>query len=145
MDALELIEVLNGIDIPAIAREALAGNTERIADLNAGQLAQGVRSTGSEILPEYRGLTIEIKRGKSGLAAVTDHVTLFDTGAFYRSLYAQVMGDEIEYGARDEKAEKLAKKYKPTIFGLTLDSRDDLTTHYLSGDTIEIFREQTGL
>ena len=125
----EILDALKSLDLEAIARESLEENAEVMADLNAEQLARGLRADGSEILPLYKPLTIEIKQTKSGLAAVTDHVTLFDTGSHYRELYAEVQGDEIEYGSRDEKSAKLQKKYstsKGPIYGLTTDSKDEL-------------------
>jgi hypothetical protein len=146
MDALELFTNLEGMNIHAIAMDALKMNTDVMADLNAEQMAQGIRATGSEIKPAYHPLTVEIKRTeKTGLAAVTDHVTLYDTGSHYRQLYAEVKGDEIEYGSRDSKSEKLENKYGRTIYGLTEDSREELVQGSLQGDFCELAHIELGL
>jgi len=91
-----------------------------ILDLNTqDQLAKGIDGAGDKIFPEYRPLTIKIKTIKG---QPTDRVTLEDTGDFYD-------GFTIHYGStffgifsRDEKADKLERKYGPDIFGLTDES-----------------------
>lgn len=145
MDALDLLQNLQTLNIPAIAADTVRGREQEIADLNAGQLAQGIRSTGTPIKPAYHPFTIEMKKGKPGLAGVTDRVTLYNTGAHYRDLYAQVQGEEIEFGSRNWKEEKLEKKYGKTIYGLTEDSTEELTEGYLRGDFIEAVEKITGL
>lgn len=145
-----MIDVLNSLKIEEIAGESVTDNAELIADLNADQLAHGIRADGSQTLPAYKSLTIAIKKTKSGLAAITDRVTLFDTGDFYRNLYAEVQGEFIEYGSRDEKAPKLEKKYsdkrgKGSIFGLTEDSKDELITGGLGESWQKKITEKTGL
>jgi hypothetical protein len=145
MDALELLEVIEQLDVSKVASDSLQENKEIIADLNASQMYTGLRADGSEILPAYTPLTIEIKKSKG---QITDRVTLRDTGDFQASLYAEVKGEEIEYGATDEKAEKLDKKYstrKGSIFGLNEDSMDDLVEGHLKGTFYDKLHEETGL
>jgi hypothetical protein len=144
MDALELLENLQQFDVKATAVEALKENEEVMADLNATQLSQGKRATGTEIRPPYAPLTIEIKKTKSGLAAITDRVTLYDTGSHYRNLYAEVKGDEIEYGSKDLKIDDLQKKYG-AIYGLTKESKEDLIESHLEGDFLQKAHDATGL
>jgi len=149
---LDLLENLEALNIPSVAVTTLKENSERMADLIAGQLAQGLRSDGSEILPSYKPLTIELKHEKSGLAAVTDHVTLYDTGEHYKELYVEIKGDEIEYGSHDDKSEKLQEKYdvkgrkgNGSIYGLTEDSKDELVEGHLSNRFQSLITESTGL
>lgn len=128
--------------------EALQNTTTVVEDLNATQLAQGLRADGSELLPSYTPLTIELKKHKSGLAAVTSHVTLFDTGDFYRSLHAEVKGDRLVYSDTDEKFEKLNKKFstsKGSILGLTKDSKGELVNSFLRKEFLLQAHTQTGL
>jgi hypothetical protein len=117
-DALDILNNLKALDIDGIINETLVENERYMADLNATQLSEGLRSDGHDIIPEYAKLTIQIKEGKSGLAGVTDHVTLFDTGDFYDAMYAEVQGAEIEFGSKDEKSKKLQEKYTDKIYGL---------------------------
>lgn len=146
------METLEQLDIETIVEDVLTANENVMADLIAGQLAQGLRSDGSEILPSYSELTIELKKKKSGLAGVTSHVTLFDTGAHYQGLYTTVKGDEIEYGSHDPKSAGLQEKYdrktgKATgsIYGLTEDSKDDLTSGHTEPLWEQTIEEKTGL
>lgn len=144
MDALDLKEVLEGLNIEEISAGVVQDNSEVIADLNAGQLAQGIRSDNKPVLPEYSPLTVQLKSEKSGLSAVTDHVTLFDKGDFYKGLEAQVKGTEIDYGSKDPKADKLQKKYGDQIFGLTDDSADELSEGFIRPQVIDKIEQKTG-
>lgn len=144
-DALEILNNLKGLDLTAIIQKTLVDNEGVMADLNAVQMAKGLRADGTEILPTYSDTTIELKEGKPGFAGVTDHVTLYDEGSHYRELYAQVQGeDAIEYGSKDSKSEKLQKKYGK-IYGLDEDSRDELTEQHLRPAFMQGVEAQTGL
>lgn len=83
---------------------------------------QGIRSNGSEILPTYADLTIEIKKLKG---QPTDRVTLFDTGSFYQKIKTNVSGQLVITDSEDEKSEKLKKKYGKRIFGLSENYRSE--------------------
>lgn len=147
-DALEILQVLKSLDIEATAIATLQENEERMADLNAGQMAQGLRADGSEILPSYKPLTVELKSDKPGLAGVTDRVTLYDTGEHYAELYAEVKGDQIEHGSHDGKSAKLQKKYDKkgaSIYGLTIDSREELVNGPVGASWKQKIEQQTGL
>lgn len=147
-DALEILQVLQSLDIEAIAISTLEENEEAMANLNAEQLARGLRADGSEILPSYAPLTIEIKSEKAGLAGVTDHVTTYDEGGHYAELYAEVKGDEIEQGSRDGKSAKLQKKYdtkKGSLYGLTTDSREELINGPVGASWRKKIEAATGL
>lgn len=147
-DALDLLENLEALNIKQIAIDTIQKNKEVMADLVATQLSQGVRSDGSEILPSYTPLTIELKKQKSGLAGVTDRVTLFDTGEHYKELYVEVKGEDMEYGSRVEYSGDLEKKYgtsKGSVHKLTEDSREELMAGYLENDFYGKVSEQTGL
>lgn len=140
MDTLDLLELAEKVNIENVCSTALQKNENKIADLNAYQLSRGKRSDGSDILPEYAPLTIELKKGNPGLSGVTDRVTLFDTGAHYKGLYADVQGVQIEYGSKDKKSAALEKKYatkRGGLYGLDEDSRDELISSSLQADTIE--------
>lgn len=153
MTGEEAYENLKNLDLAAIYSESIKENAEFIADLNAAQLAKGLRTDGDYITPEYRPLTVEIKSGKTGLAAVTSHVTLYDTGAHYEGLYAAVKGEEVEYGSKDIKSLQLQAKYDgdqrksepSSIYGLTEDSKEDLILGGLQSSFQRMVEEDTGL
>lgn len=114
-----MLSRVKAFDASKAAISAIIETKETIADLNVEQMNKGLRSDGSEILPSYTALTIEIKKEKG---QPTDRVTLQDTGDFYRGVYVDVEGDKITSFSSDEKAAKLNKKYskaKGNIFGLS--------------------------
>lgn len=148
MDALEFLDALDRVDLDHLAKQTLEKNKEVIADLIATQLSQGIRSDGTEILPSYAPLTIEIKKTKSGLAGVTDRVTLYDTGEHYKELYAEVKGDDLVTGSLVEYSDALEKKYdtsKASVHKLTEDSKEELVVGYLQADCYDLLHQQTGL
>lgn len=101
-----------------LAVDCLTETKESIADLNAEQMFTGLRADGSDILPSYKDITIEIKKLKG---QVTDRVTLRDTGAFYAGITTTVTQNSVITTSTDPKTEKLKKKYetsKGKIFGL---------------------------
>lgn len=142
---MDLLESLQDLDIDQVASDSLKEHEETIAEMNASQLAQGRKSDGKYITPEYADLTIELKKKKSGLAAVTDVVTLFDTGSHYKNLYAEVKDKQIEYGSRDSKSEALQEKYGQNIYGPDDDSKDELVEGFLKPTFEQKIEEKTGL
>lgn len=114
-----LLNRVKAFDASKAAVAVISETKETIADLNVEQMNKGLRSDGSEILPSYTALTIEIKKEKG---QPTDRVTLQDTGDFYKGVYVDIEGDKIKTFSTDEKAAKLNKKYskaKGNIFGLS--------------------------
>ena len=124
-----LLNKVKAFDASKAATTAIIETKENIADLNATQMFEGLRSDGSEILPSYTALTIQLKKEKG---QPTDRVTLNDTGDFYRGITVDVTGDKINITSTDEKTAKLNKKYsksKGNIFGLNKGSKSE----YLNG------------
>ena len=122
MGLITLYEKWSKIDFLDLAGETLLEMDEFIADLNRKQLAEGKRSDGSDIEPEYSGLTEVLKRSKSGLSGVTSHVTLYDTGAFHESIIADIYSGSLILDATDGKTNELIEKYTDKILGLTEES-----------------------
>jgi len=111
----------NVIDnIPNQTEQIVKRNSATILDLNRqSQLYEkGIDSDGFNIFPEYNHFTIEIKQL---LGQPYDRVTLFYSGAFYRSFYIKIDKENLslEIFANDEKTPKLIRKYGKEIFGLT--------------------------
>lgn len=148
----DVYESLEQLDVESVITEVLEKKASQMADFNAFQLSEGLRADGSDITPPYAPLTVFLKRAKSGLAGVTDHVTLYDTGAMYEAMYADVKGDEIEYGSKDPKADRLQARYDKTsktgagsIFGLSQESREMLTETETGPLWEQIIEDKTGL
>ncbi|WP_430897633.1 MULTISPECIES: hypothetical protein [unclassified Paraflavitalea] len=126
-DVLQILSDLSSIDVEHLAELSLIENESVMADLNAEQMARGLRPDNSEITPTYSDLTIELKQGRPGLSGITDRVTLYETGEHYKKLYAEIKGSEYEMGSKDLKSEKLQKKYGK-IYGLSDDSKETLVS-----------------
>jgi hypothetical protein len=115
---LGLYKKVKAIDTDKACIDSLRETKETIADLNAVQMFTGLRADGTEILPDYKNLTIEIKKTKG---QPTDRVTLRDTGAFYQGINTTITQTSVITDSTDPKTEKLKKKYetsKGKIFGL---------------------------
>lgn len=86
-------------------------------ELNQEQLHDsGTDSNGNPIIPPYSRRTMEIKRRKG---QVSDHVTLKDTGKFYKSFKITVFRGGFIIDADGQKQEtNLFDKYGIDILGL---------------------------
>ena len=114
-----VLDRVQNFDASKAITEAIIETKDQIADLNAEQMNRGLRSDGSEILPSYSDLTIQIKKEKG---QEFKHVTLKDTGSFYAGIEVTVTGDKLNITSTDSKTAKLNKKYstsKGNIFGLS--------------------------
>lgn len=128
-DLKKRVQNLKGKEV-SLASEALQDNSEIAADLVAGQLAQGVKSDGTKSDFTYAPFTIAVKRGKPGLAGITDHLTNFDTGESYRGLYMKVNGDKIEFGTKSNKEESISDRMDGEAFRPDQDNKEELVRNH---------------
>jgi hypothetical protein len=124
-----------------IALSALNANSRVAADLNAEQLAQGIMKDGKLSKFKYSPLTIEIKKTKSGLSAVVDHLTNYDTGESYRKLYMKAGGEVIIFGTYTDKEDSISKRMKGKAFGLTKDNKEEFMRLHVQKTFNEKVRE----
>lgn len=89
---------------------------EEFVGMEKERLFEGADANGGMIEPDYTPFTRRIKISKGQPA---DRVTLFDTGRFHESLFAERSGGEVLFDATDSKRDKLVEKYGKDIFGLT--------------------------
>lgn len=98
-----------------------------IIDLNTEEqlYSQGVDSKGVQ-LGEYSTYTKGLKQNKGQR---TDHITLKDTGEFYKSFSIRLEGSSFRIIADGQKEDtNLFKEYGIDILGLTEDSMDVVVT-----------------
>ena len=148
MDALEVLNNIQSLDVEAIAEATVEDNVEIIADLNATQMSYGLRADGTQILPSYKSAEYAALKYQMNPIPGLGNPDLRNTRAFYKGLYAAVQGEDIEFGSKDAKADALQEKYSTSqgsIFGLTDDSKDDLISGFLQPDWQEKITEATGL
>lgn len=127
---LERLEVYKA-QIAELAEQAFNINSKTAADLNASQLAQGLKTDGEQSDYPYAPLTIAIKRGKPGLSGVTSYLTNYDTGESYRRLYAIANGGRIEYGTKTDKSEAISERMDGKAFGLTNENREEMLNQFV--------------
>jgi hypothetical protein len=133
------------LSIEDVARKSIEDTKDAIADFNAEQMFQGLRSDGAEINPQYSHTTIAIKKEKG---QPTDRVTLKDTGAFYAGIRVVVTGDNITIDSTDEKNDALFEKYstqRSNIFGLSPQYKREYMNEVLAPEWKRNVHEATGL
>jgi len=118
----ELKHRLDNFDIVQESASIIEDTAETIADFNRKQLFAGLRSTGTEIKPEYAPYTILIKDQKG---QPTDRVTLKDTGEFYDSISVDVNSKSYELVASDDKTDDLQNIDGNRILGLTKENKGE--------------------
>lgn len=143
-DPLDLIESLDALDIPGIAVKVLEEKRDTMAQLNVNQMMAGKNTLNEEIGEYANELYAEVKNRMNPLPGfgVPD---LKVTGDFHRGLYAEIKGDEIEYGSKDSKEGKLQGQYGSEIFGLSEDSKEQLVESELQPAWQSEIESQTGL
>lgn len=115
---IKAFDALDGNEM-LLAADAINENSEVAKDLVAEQLAKGIKSDGEPANFTYSPWTIAIKRTRTGLAAVTDHLTNYDTGESYRELYFKVNGNEVEAGTNTDKEEAISDRMDGQAFMLS--------------------------
>lgn len=115
----EIIKRWKSLDVEVTARQAFNDTKENYADLNAEQMFSGVTKDDGPITLDgrkgYARKTYEIKTEKG---QPTDRITLRDTGAFQRGIYAKIEGTTITISSTDSKADEIQERTGKEIFGL---------------------------
>jgi hypothetical protein len=118
-------------------------NKEKIADLQASQLAKGVNSKGLTIFPQYAPFTINFKKKYGvGLGAVVDRVTYFQTGDLYKRLYAAVDAKNYTIKADSFKFDKMIERSGKDVVGLNKDSRRDFVNEITRPQILEVYKRK---
>lgn len=113
-----MINSLKALNINSLIVETLEENSPQMVQANQLQLLASQNALGKSITPEYSPNNQKKKGFKNP--------NLFDTGAFQKAIKTTVRGSEIEFTSTDFKTPKLTTKYGEEIFGLTVESKNDL-------------------
>jgi len=105
------LQILNRGMLVDMIEEILDTMTDDIEQMNKDQLQEGERSDGI-FLPNYSYNTTQRNNNKQG------RIKLFDTGAFYQSIFASAGLGILEIDAKDSKTELLKSEYGDLIIGL---------------------------
>lgn len=122
----------------------IQANTEALADLQAEQWAKGLAANGSDINPPYAAYTIEQKQKKTGLAAVTDHITFYDTGELYKSLRGEAQNMQYDITSDNYKFNKAIDRSGLRIVGLTDESKERYAEEITLPGVKRSFEAKTG-
>lgn len=118
-----LKDKIENLPVREFLQEAVEENAEYIGQLNAKQMYAGKRADGSDIEPEYKQLTKQIKAAKG---QPFDRVTLKDTGSFHKKIDIDADKKGFDIFSTDFKEDELKEKYGEKIFGLAKESKQEL-------------------
>jgi hypothetical protein len=158
MNALEMLDNLEAVDVQAIAIETVQENTDEIVKLNVEQLRQGYNSAGVLIgdYRPYKNADYAFEKNQQNPEPGLGNPDLIHEGDFTRAFFAKTNGLIYEIGSTDAKADDLEKKYKMgggdtddgssgNIFGLDNDSKQELQDDYLRPAFQDKYTKATGL
>lgn len=142
----KLISDLQGFDLEREQHIIVVDNRERIADIQAAQLAEGRDNTGKVRADEYAPITVRYKRQfGQGLGRVTDRVTFYMTGQLYQSFFTYVSSKTYEVKSPLEKYDKMIERIGNQNFGLSPDSKNTFRDEIMRPSLAKIFFTRTGL
>jgi dihydroorotase len=157
MDALEMIQNLEQLDVKKIAADALDESRSEFIALNREQLLEGRLSTGDDISPSYFEdpyfkTPESAKRYSDWKDKITPHPkrnkgtpNLFIIGSFHQSIGMEVDGDEFEMMSDYKDAGSILSKFSEDIFGLNEEKAEALIDKTLAPTFYEKAHEQLGL
>ena len=139
------LKSLKNFDLERAMLQVVKDNDNIVLDLNTdSQLGEkGIDSKGNLLPGPYAPFTIDSKRGLSGFAGVTDHVTLFQEGDFHDGFFIHATSFPIEIDSSDSKTGQLKSEWGD-IFGLTDESQSELNAHILP-DVQDAYRKGLGI
>lgn len=147
MDIHELSANLNSIvsGFDKIVDDFIKKYDPDLIDLNQEQMLEGQNADGGSIGdlrdPEY----IKFKRSMGSKAAFSGLADLKLTGQFQSSMYVEHKGDNIYIDSRDDKKNKLTKKYGYQIFGVQKEKLDQLISGQIEPDFISLMENKMGI
>jgi uncharacterized protein involved in type VI secretion and phage assembly len=121
---LDIYNKCKALDIDQEVTESFNDTTEEFTRRNAEQMYFGIDKDGKEITPGYAESTIRYKKRKG---QPYDRVTLRDTGAFHKKMWAVADNDKIFIGSDVEYSDHLAEKYTDKIFGLEREANKEFS------------------
>ena len=122
-----------------LAIQAISENLDVAAGLIAVQLSQGLKKDGTKSDFSYSPFTIAVKKkNRTGLAAVTEYLTNYDTGESYKQLYGKVKGFLVEFGTKTDKDDAISQRMEGKAFGLTPDSSEEWIRQHVQQAFMEL-------
>jgi hypothetical protein len=109
-----ILKKIQNFDEKMQVAEIVALNKEFLADLLKKQLRVGLDGNGNKVTirgrSKYSAFTIEEKKQKSGLASVTEVITNYDTGDFYRGITPYTDGKRLFFDSSVPYFDEIVKQ-----------------------------------
>ena len=146
----QLIDNLEAFSFEASLSSIIAENKDLISDRVADQIGRKSLDGDGEMITldgsEYSDFTIRYKQehGK-GLGAVTDRVTLYQTGELYRMIETEVTIDDVTTMSNVPYYDELMERTGPQVMKLNETNRLEFAQEIVMPAFSEEFKEKTGL
>ncbi len=108
---------------------------------------EGTYSTGEPIYTKrgnpYTNLTVEIKSQQTGISGITDHVTLYSTGTFWKTFALQPKKDSFSVDYNENKPDGKISDNVPnleSVLSLTDEELNNLRYYKILPDFIQEFK-----
>lgn len=156
MDALELLEVIEQLDVKQVAADSLSESKGEFIALNQEQMLEGKTSLGDDISPSYlEDPYFKTKESAQRYSDWKDDITpnpkrkkgvpnLYIIGSFHNSLEMEVKKDEYVLSAGYKDAASILGKFHD-VLGLNDEKREQLIEEKLEPVFFEKLHEETGL
>ncbi|HEY5588417.1 MAG TPA: hypothetical protein VIK86_05610 [Candidatus Paceibacterota bacterium] len=133
---LDVLENLKSFNIEVVAKQSIAATSNIMADENRKQLKKGQKADGT-IMDNYSKVSQDLFNKPDS------PITLYDTGAFHKSITVDVGADEFEFIADD--IHDLEKRFTNEIYGLTQQNSDNYAENTVLPLIQDEFTKVTGL
>jgi len=117
-------------------QNALIDHEETIIRFLQGQLEEGITGTGEPTMLYdslvYHPKTIENKKRRSGIAGITDVITLYGRGHFYDNMYTIVKKGEAAVRSKVSYYTKIVERSGMEVMDLTDENTTILMEEYIN-------------
>jgi len=146
----QFISDLDAFDFEASMSGVILDNKDIISDMVAAQLGStSLDGNNNPVLLDgsgYADSTIRYKQEHGqGLGAITDRVTLYQTGELYKMIDTEVVVDEVQTMSDVPYYDELMQRTGEDVMKLNETNRIDFATEILMPAFSQEFLEKTGL
>lgn len=143
----DVLNNFNSVNLRQQVPKIIMSLSAEMVDLNLNQLSKGLTTEGVQITPAYQNSRYAAYKSEIGSLASFGTPNLKLTGDFYSGFYIQLKGITFNFGSNDQKSALLEGKYSKNggIYGLTDQSKSDLSQNDVKPRLVEYLREKTGL
>jgi hypothetical protein len=142
------IDILSKMDFADDLFQIIVANEDILVNMQRDQWSKGTdrnkQQTTLDGDPNYAFATINHKAKNSGLGAVTDYITGFDTGALYNYTFLDIAGDQFAFESDVIYWDDLVLRTGDMWPGLDEDHRKQFATDIVIPTEQNNFKERMG-